>query len=65
MLIWDKANIPHKGWEYIGIEDLGEDKCSGEPITYERCEMCGNDRLSIQVQHNYEKNFLSTSKGVK
>lgn len=45
MLIWDKANIPHKGWEYIGIEDLGEDKCSGEPITYERCEMCGNEKI--------------------
>lgn len=24
-----------------------------------------NDRLSIQVQHSYEKNFLSTSKGVR
>ena len=23
------------------------------------------NRLSIQVQHNYEKNFLSTSKGVR
>ncbi len=23
------------------------------------------DRLSIQVQHSYEKNFLSTSKGVR
>ena len=25
----------------------------------------GTDRLSIQVQHSYEKNFLSTSKGVR
>ena len=33
MLIWDKANIPHKGWVYIGIEDLGEDEYSGDPNT--------------------------------
>ena len=22
---WDKADIPHKGWQYVGMEDLGED----------------------------------------
>lgn len=20
---WDKADIPHKGWQYVGMEDLG------------------------------------------
>lgn len=25
MLRWNKLDIPHKGWEYIGMEDLGED----------------------------------------
>ena len=42
---WDKADIPHKGWEYIGMEDLGEDVYLGDPIPYERCEMCGKEKI--------------------
>ena len=43
MIRWNKADIPHKGWKYIGIEDLGEDVYLGEEIRYEQCEMCGNE----------------------
>ncbi|MGM9600790.1 MAG: hypothetical protein ACI3W5_04285 [Faecousia sp.] len=45
MLRWDKADIPHKGWEYIGMEDLGEDVYPGDPIPYEQCEMCGKEKI--------------------
>ena len=42
---WDKLGLPHKGWKYIGMEDLGEDVYSGEEIEYERCEMCGKEKI--------------------
>lgn len=45
MARWDRPGIPHKGWNYIGIEDLGEDALPGEEIPYEQCEMCGNEKI--------------------
>lgn len=42
---WDKADIPHKGWQYVGMEDLGEDVYPGDPIPYEQCEMCGKEKI--------------------
>ena len=45
MVRWNKADVPHKGWKYIGIEDLGEDVYPGEEIRYEQCEMCGNEKI--------------------
>lgn len=45
MARWNKKDIPHKGWKYIGIEDLGEDVYPGEEIRYEQCEMCGNEKI--------------------
>lgn len=45
MIRWDKAEIPHKGWKYLGMEDLGEDLVPGESIKYEQCEMCGKERI--------------------
>ena len=45
MARWDKTGIPHKGWQHIGVEDLGEGISSGEEIPYEHCEMCGNERI--------------------
>ena len=45
MLRWNKADIPHKGWEYIGMEDLGEDAYPGDSIPYEQCEMCGKEKI--------------------
>ena len=42
---WDKADIPHKGWKYVGMEDLGEDVYPGDPIPYEQCEMCGKEKI--------------------
>ena len=35
MVRWNKRGIPHKGWKYIGIEDIGEDVYLGEKIKYE------------------------------
>ena len=45
MARWNKADIPHKGWEYIGMEDLGEDIHYGEEVQYEQCDMCGYERI--------------------
>lgn len=45
MFRWNKPDIPQKGWEYIGMEDLGEDVYPGEAIPYERCEMCGKEKI--------------------
>ena len=45
MARWDRPEIPHKGWNYVGIEDLGEDALPGEEIPYEQCEMCGNEKI--------------------
>ena len=45
MLRWNKPDVPHKGWEYVGIEDLGEEAFPGEGIEYEQCEMCGHEKI--------------------
>ena len=41
---WDRPDVPHKGWTYKGMEDLGEDADSDD-IPYEQCEMCGKERI--------------------
>jgi hypothetical protein len=41
---WNKKGIPHKGWRYLSIEDLGE------PI--ETCQMCGHEE--IRYVHHLE-----------
>ena len=45
MVRWNKRDIPHKGWKYIGIEDIGEDLYPGEKIRYEQCEMGGKEKI--------------------
>jgi hypothetical protein len=45
MTRWNKANVPHKGWKYLGMEDLGENLEPDDVIKYEQCEMCGNERI--------------------
>lgn len=42
---WTKTGIPHKGWTCIDVVDLAEESEAGEEITYEQCEMCGNERI--------------------
>ncbi|MEI6520271.1 MAG: hypothetical protein WCO98_09585 [bacterium] len=43
--LWDKPNIPHKGWECVDVHDLGENLEEGEAIPYQFCEMCENEGL--------------------
>ena len=48
MTKWDKPDIPHKGWMFIDIEDVGE--------FYEQCEMCGQEKIRfvhILKHHEY------------
>lgn len=52
MARWNKADIPHKGWRYIGIEDLGEDVYPGEEIKYE--ERVKMQQLLQQIFHETE-----------
>jgi hypothetical protein len=44
MNLWDTPNMPHKGWICIGMVDLGEFVEPGD-IEYERCEMCGKEKI--------------------
>ena len=45
MNLWDQPNIPHKGWSYVGIVDLGEECSYDEEVEYEQCQMCGKERI--------------------
>ena len=35
--IWNKKNLPHKGWMNIGVEDL--------EVPSHKCEMCGKEDI--------------------
>jgi hypothetical protein len=42
---WNSKDVPHKGWILIDVIDIRED---GQPIDeteYEKCMMCGNERI--------------------
>ena len=45
MVRWNREGIPHKGWRYVDIIDLGEGLLPGEQIEYAVCEMCGQERI--------------------
>lgn len=42
---WNEAGVPHKGWSCVGVEDIAESSYGGEPIEYEQCEMCGQEKV--------------------
>lgn len=42
---WNKEGLPHKGWRYVDVEDLGDGLAPGERINYEQCEICGNEKI--------------------
>ena len=42
--IWDKKNVPHKGWTDTGVWDAAEDP-SRDPEEVLKCEMCGQTRI--------------------
>ena len=45
MSCWSVEGVPHKGWRYVGMEDLGENALPSEDIQYEQCQMCGRERI--------------------
>lgn len=58
MGLWDKAGVPHKGWECVGMIDLGEDADdmdfdAKKDELYEKCEMCSQEgvRYIHLMQH--------------
>lgn len=42
---WSAEGVPHKGWRYVGMEDLGENTLPSEDVQYEHCQMCGRERI--------------------
>lgn len=49
MLRWNKADIPHKGWEYIGMEDLGEDVYPGTLSHMNNVKCAGRKKLGMST----------------
>lgn len=50
--------MPHKGWVCYGVLDKGENAADGDEIEYEKCEMCGNERIRfvhIMKHEDYPK----------
>lgn len=45
---WSKAGVPHKGWECVDVEDLGEPQVE--------CEMCESQTLRY-VHHMQHPNY--------
>lgn len=50
MSLWDRKNVPHRGWICIGMIDLGEDADDMDFETrklelYEQCEMCRQEGI--------------------
>lgn len=42
---WNREGLPHKGWKCLDVIDLAEYAEPDDPIPYERCEMCGNEKI--------------------
>lgn len=45
MARWEREGIPQKGWKEIGVEDLRESLEYGNPVEYEQCEMCEQEKI--------------------
>ena len=45
MARWNQEGIPHKGWRYVGVEDVCEGAVGDDERVYEQCQMCRNDRI--------------------
>ena len=66
MNLWDQPNIPHKGWSYVGIVDLGEECSCDEEVEYEQCQMCGKERIRyihILEHPDYSNDVISAECG--
>ena len=43
--LWDKNEIPHKGWRCIEVYDIREEGVAAEDAEYATCEMCGKEQV--------------------
>lgn len=43
--LWNQHSVPHKGWDLVGVEDIREDGQPESETDYERCMMCGHERI--------------------
>ena len=50
---WNIQGIPHKGWECVDVIDLADQFVNEDDIVYERCEMCGNEKIRyVHIMHH-------------
>ena len=42
---WKQNGIPHKGWTLVDVIDVREDGQSESDTEYEKCMMCGNEKI--------------------
>lgn len=43
--LWTQSGIPHKGWIIEDVIDIREDGESEDDTDYEKCMMCGNEKI--------------------
>jgi len=43
--LWNTPGIPHKGWVLEDVYDVRADGESVDETAYEKCEMCGNEKI--------------------
>ncbi len=42
---WNNKDVPHKGWILIDVIDIREDGQPMDETEYEKCMMCGNEKI--------------------
>lgn len=43
--LWNTPGIPHRGWTLEDVYDVRADGESVDETNYEKCEMCGNEKI--------------------
>ncbi|MBL8812122.1 MAG: hypothetical protein JNM43_18305 [Planctomycetaceae bacterium] len=43
--LWSQADVPHRGWHCVGVEDIRPDGQPEDETEYATCQMCGNERI--------------------
>lgn len=51
---WNNKDVPHKGWILVDVIDVREDGQPPDETDYEKCMMCGNEKIRYVhiVEHN-------------
>jgi hypothetical protein len=56
--LWNKPDIPHKGWTCSDVFDVRANDEPPDEVNYETCEMCGNERIRfVHLMRHSEGDF--------